>query len=606
MKWTLFFVLSWTLFALDIKIDSDNFKKFNRTLSEEKNIQKLLSEPIIDMKSLQHNSTNDFDNSTQRTKLQNEYAKVKMLLVYLKPSVTQDTLKIELRKSLYKKYASVKEEFTFVYKLSYPTQGVRKGDLLFENLQQKISLYILEKYGIANIDEKIQQINNEFSSTTQSFTLGTTESNPHNNLDNPYHFESNTTSRSGIVSFYFYPFVIINQNSKKMSKNSTQNATIQSEFVQVNSPYDVDKLNFKLSLEDKERIRTFLLSSYKPITPNNISQLADAISQKTLKYSQIAQELFKKYPQAQTLGDLDRIIQKKLDAIAILHKHQTYTYFIDLSNDDDLEYVLLPAFRKLTKNLRRDTRVNSLRDTQVLHNEDFQKETTNSLITPIIKNVSLKIYKKPNGLLGLYTRADVSFEQSDVCKQYIKGISSDKLYGLSFIQLEYQDKMIEVAQTELTNKLFFKLLPKTKQDKWCQATRGKNEPVNCLNYQDLDNLIKKLNKQSKRYRYRFLTCQEASFLATCGNKQKYCWGYTPNYTPFEHLSQNKYAPLHTVAQKKPNGLNLYDFCGNAQEYCIDKRGRYKAYGVKFSNLQFKIYKNSYTDLTTVRLVRERR
>ena len=599
-------LLSFALHALELDINSDKFKRVSQKFLTQENIDKLIAEKRVAYSQFVNNSTSNFDNSSNRSATHKEYARLKMLLVSIPKETRKSEIKDALRTAFFKQYSPKKEEFSFVYKISYPNDKGLRGDDIFEALQKKISLYILNKYGISNIEDNAILTDKGMSSTTKNYTLGTTESNFLNNFDNPYFYEQDKTIRSGVVSFVFYPFVMLKQNHNRTQGDLiTANEDITTEFTEINDEDGFSNIKFSLNPQDKEKIEEFV-SNYTKTYSVDISKSVNQISNKILKYNRIAQSLFDAYPECQTIECLDKSISKKLNSFSTIKKSKEYTYNIDLSNDDDFEYVILPAFRKLEKYLRRDTQMSSLEDRETIQGDNYSKDTMESKFVAVVKNVSVTPYIKESNRLGLHFTVKVSFEASDLCSQYFAGISKDKLYGMRFVKLKSDDKIIEVAQTELTNKIFSKIYPRASRDKECKKTRGSKEPVNCLSYSLLDKFLEKLNRKSRKYKYRFFTCKEALFFSTCGGKQKYCWGNSTEYKKYEYLRNGKYdTSIYNVAQKQKNKLNLYDLCGNTTEYCTDKNGWYRTFGSSAKKLEPRIYRNSYSDINSIRLVREK-
>jgi len=602
----IFIVLSFNLNALELNINSDKFKKISHEFLLESNIDKLARERRVPYSQFSENSTDNFDNSSSRSITHKEYARLKMLLVSLPKETRKSELKDALRTAFFKQYSSKKEEFSFVYKISYPNDEGLRGDDVFEALQKKISLYILNKYGVSNVEDSAILTNKGMTSSTKNYTLGTTESNFLNNFDNIYHYEEDKTVRSGVVSFIFYPFVMLKQNHNQTQEEFVQGKkNLTTEFAEIKDNNGFSNIKFSLYKNDKEQIEKFI-TNYTKSYSLNISNSVNQISNKILKYNKIASSLFEAYPECKTLACLDATIRKKLNAFSTIKKSKTYTYNIDLSNDDDFEYLILPAFRKLTKYLRRDTQMSSMEDTEVIDGDNFSKNTMESKFIAIVKDVVATPYIKKSNRLGLHFSVTVSFEESDLCSQYLAGISKDKLYGMKFVQLKSDDMIIEVAQTELTNKVFSKIYPRAPRDKECHSTRGSNQPANCLSYKTLDKLLVKLNKKSSKYRYRYFTCKEALFFSTCGGKQKFCWGNSTEYKKYEFIRTGKYdTTVKNVALKQSNALHLYDLCGNTAEYCTDKHDWYRTFGSNPRKLEPRIFKNSYSDVNGIRLVREK-
>ena len=170
-------LLSLHLYSLEVVINSDNFNKISTQLSSEKNINALIREQRVPYSRFSTNATENFDNNSNRSATHREYAKLKMLLVSLPKETRKNQLKEKLRSAFFKQFSPKKEEFSFVYKITYPNAQSLSGDDVFEALQKKISLYILSEYGVSNIEDKAIITNKGMSSSTKNYILGTTESN---------------------------------------------------------------------------------------------------------------------------------------------------------------------------------------------------------------------------------------------------------------------------------------------------------------------------------------------------------------------------------------------------------------------------------------------
>ena len=607
LKAILFLITIVNIYAVEVTINSDNFKTIYQTLTSEDNIAKIVHEKRVPFSTLQVTQTDNYDNNSQRSYVQKEYAKLQKIRIFLPGNTKKSDLQDSFREAFFRQFAQEKEEHTFVYKIKYESFSNKNGDQVFDDLQKEISLYILQKYGISNIKDNVQIDNNLLSSVTQNYTIGTTESSFLNNYDNPYKYEGDTTIRSGVVSFIFYPFVLSKKNHQTLSNhNDESDEGIQKEFVEVDKTFDLTKIPFSLYDEDKEKINLFLQKIPKEKRVATAATV-NTISNKVIQYTAATKKLFSNYPQCNDTDCLENAIKKKLDSFEALKMNKLYVYNIDLSNDDDFEYVVLPAFRKVQKYLRRDTNLNSFENTEKATGTNYDSKTSGSKFVAVIKTITITPYSKERGKLGLNFKVNVSFEEADVCSQYYKGVSKDRLHGMKFIKLAFNNQKIEISQTEVTNRLFNAILPREKREKNCQRTQGANKPVNCVSYETLDRFLKKLNRKSRKYRYRYLTCKESNFITTCGDKQKYCWGNQKEYENFEFLRQGKYdLTLKNVKSYQKNFLNLYDLCGNAAEYCTDKRGWYKTFGSTTKHLKPLIIKNNYSDISSIRLVRERR
>lgn len=97
--------------------------------------------------------------------------------------------------------------------------------------------------------------------------------------------------------------------------------------------------------------------------------------------------------------------------------------------------------------------------------------------------------------------------------------------------------------------------------------KGKNNPVEQVSWNDVQDFIIKLNKKDKKYIYRLPTEQEWEFCAkSCDdqnvNKISWNWGNSDKKT-------------YPVAKKLPNKLGLYDMLGNVWEWTDSLEGSYR-------------------------------
>jgi formylglycine-generating enzyme required for sulfatase activity len=71
---------------------------------------------------------------------------------------------------------------------------------------------------------------------------------------------------------------------------------------------------------------------------------------------------------------------------------------------------------------------------------------------------------------------------------------------------------------------------------------------------------------------------EWEYAARAGQNTRYAG--SEDLTEVGWYSENSGSRTHPVAQKKPNGLGLYDMSGNVLEWCYDSDGRYPEGPVK--------------------------
>ncbi|MGD9210474.1 MAG: Hsp70 family protein, partial [Desulfobacteraceae bacterium] len=99
--------------------------------------------------------------------------------------------------------------------------------------------------------------------------------------------------------------------------------------------------------------------------------------------------------------------------------------------------------------------------------------------------------------------------------------------------------------------------------------RGENYPVDNVSWTDAKIFIQKLMGQKKdNYQFRLPTEAEWEYACRSGGKsEKYAGG--KNIEKVAWYEANSGDSTHPVGQKEPNGLGLYDMCGNVWEWCED-------------------------------------
>lgn len=120
------------------------------------------------------------------------------------------------------------------------------------------------------------------------------------------------------------------------------------------------------------------------------------------------------------------------------------------------------------------------------------------------------------------------------------------------------------------------------QDQW-QSVMGNNPsffkscgekcPVEQVNWNDIQEFIKKLNAKTKKV-YRLPTEAEWEYAARSGGKKEKYAGTNSDAElgKYAWYSANSGGSAHPAGQKQPNGLGLYDMTGNVWEWCQDWYG----------------------------------
>ena len=102
--------------------------------------------------------------------------------------------------------------------------------------------------------------------------------------------------------------------------------------------------------------------------------------------------------------------------------------------------------------------------------------------------------------------------------------------------------------------------------------KGDKRPVESVSWNSVQDYIRKLNKMTGR-NYRLPTEAEWEYACRSGGKnQTYCG--SNNIDSVAWYSDNSGSGTHSVGQKDPNGLGLYDMTGNVWEWVQDRDGYY--------------------------------
>jgi formylglycine-generating enzyme required for sulfatase activity len=99
--------------------------------------------------------------------------------------------------------------------------------------------------------------------------------------------------------------------------------------------------------------------------------------------------------------------------------------------------------------------------------------------------------------------------------------------------------------------------------------KGKDKPVNLVDWDGAQALCKKLSGQFKQT-VRLPTEAEWEFACRAGTKTEYYSGDTEkDLDRVGWYTGNSNRTLHPVGQKEPNAFGLYDMHGNVGQWCLD-------------------------------------
>ena len=120
-----------------------------------------------------------------------------------------------------------------------------------------------------------------------------------------------------------------------------------------------------------------------------------------------------------------------------------------------------------------------------------------------------------------------------------------------------------IGKTEVTQGQWRKIMGSNPS----RFTKGDTYPVETVSWNDAQLFIRKLGAAGSK-RFRLPTEAEWEFAARSGGKdEKYAGGNDVDEVAW--YEANSGGTTHPVAQKRPNGLGLYDMSGNVWEWCSD-------------------------------------
>lgn len=129
-----------------------------------------------------------------------------------------------------------------------------------------------------------------------------------------------------------------------------------------------------------------------------------------------------------------------------------------------------------------------------------------------------------------------------------------------------------IGQTEVTQHLWKKVMG---DDNNPSATKGNNLPVTNITWDEAQVFVQKLSEMTGM-RFRLPTEAEWEYAARGGERSKgYTYAGSNDIDEVGWYAGNSGNKLHSIGEKSPNELGIFDMTGNAWEWCQDWYGAYQ-------------------------------
>jgi formylglycine-generating enzyme required for sulfatase activity len=208
----------------------------------------------------------------------------------------------------------------------------------------------------------------------------------------------------------------------------------------------------------------------------------------------------------------------------------------------------------------------------IVVNDSVQTSTVNDSIQPLMVNDSV-----PADSVLTFTVNGVSFNMVAVeGSTFTMGATSEQ-QGIAYDWEKPTHSVtlsdFSIGETEVTEELWYAVMGESQYSR----CKNKNLPVAHVSWNDCQEFITQLNQLTGK-NFRLPTEAEWEYAAR-GGKESMGYRYAGSNTLSEvaWYTGNSENVTHTVKQKQPNELGLYDMSGNVWEWCQDWYGDYYSF-----------------------------
>ncbi len=622
MKSIIFICLaSISLWALEVELGTENTQEVYNKLAAPSVAKKLFKNKLTAVevekrykvetdKSLASSKSSRKQREDKLQQAQGDLDSLKRLLSILDAqSFTADKSELtsRLQQSLFSQYSNFTIPVEFAYAVDFSGD---EYEALDEMLAQ-ITGEILRSYGMSQTSHsqtlKNMKLKNELTTVDM---YGTVEKNQASSFTNKRQYTKNTTLISGVSSLNFYPFQLHKQHYSQAKKSSSVAKKSNTKLVlaDITQGKSIEKVIAGLSETSVQKIseQAKQSASKQKVAQDSYTNIRNQLLKDSQKYGGMIEEFFSKYPSCQNLECVEKEIRGNMSGLKEINHGKSVIYIRALP-DIKYEYAVDVVIKEIVKELERSSKIHSLQSKEELSATQYQQTQVNIATKAVYEKAELELYYDRDEL-GLLVKFHISYDANLFCSNFVDEVNYDHLLDMKFMEVKVDGskKSVYVAEKEIAQKVYFKFMPKDSLVANCPIEPNGEYPIACITVDAAKQFIKKLNKKSKNFRYRLPECEEWMQIATCNNKQKYCWGNSDDYGEYENISESKYKfDIAAVASLKPNAIGLYDMCGNASEYCSYGR-RTRSIGSNHYSLEPIITKYRIGPMTGLRLVKERK